>query len=144
MRGDDNMYESTIKDIVKEFHDSVNHKYPQYADYTETSFGIIEEMLAVDYSGYSSDAKRIRCFKSYLRDLISNSFFNGGVKNYLKLIVEFFQIEEIKDFFKHSLNTEYQNYLRSIDVLKSNIIYWQGFEGHEEKKLVQLLNSIPE
>ena len=133
-----------IKEAVEEYRDHVDQKYPQYAEYTETNFGIIEEMITADYSGYPSDAKRIRCFMNLLRDLISNSFFNGGVKNYLKLIVEFFQLEEIKDHYKQCFNTEYQNYLRIVDKLKSNIIYWQGFEGHEEKKLIQLLHSIPE
>lgn len=63
-----------IKEIVEDYRDHVNHKYPQYADYTETNFGIIEEMLTVDYSGYPSDAKRIRCFKNYLSNLTINSF----------------------------------------------------------------------
>ena len=138
------MLNSRINEIAEEYRDHINNEFPQFADYTETNFEIVEEMLAVDYSGYPSDAKRIRCFRNRLRDLISNSFFNGGVKNYLKLIVEFFQLEEIKDYYKQCFNTEYENYLRIVDKLKSNIIYWQGFEGHEEKKLIQLLNSISE
>ena len=138
------MLDSRINEIIKDYRDHVDQKYPQYAEYTETSFGIIEKMLSEDYSDYPSDAKRIRCFMGYLRDLISNSFFNGGIKNYLRIIVEFFQLEEIKAFFIQVLNTEYQNYLMTVDVLKSRIIYWQGFEGHKEKKLIQLLNSIPE
>lgn len=136
------MTKSNIKALLEEYINTVDEKYPSYSDYTRKNYEIIEEMLFLDYDCFSSDTKKLRCIKSYLKDLVENSFMNNGVKNYLKIIVGFFYLQEIKDYFLSILNSEFGNYTQTLDRLKSNINYWQGCEGREVEKLNKLLELI--
>ena len=64
------------------------------------------------------------------------------VKNYLKMIIGFFDLPEVKDFFT-SAKIDTEKLYNIIDCIESRIIYWQGFEGvAPEKHLKHLLELL--
>lgn len=116
--------------------------YPKYSDLTNLIFEYIEEMLLEDYDSLSSDKKRLRVLKSYLYDIVKKAFEENGHKYYLRRIMDVICDDNISKYICKNLNSEKEVFLDMMNGLKKSIIYWQGCEGVEDKKMQQLLNWV--
>lgn len=116
--------------------------YPKYSDLTDVIFEYIKDMLLEDYNSLSSDKKRLRLLKSYLYDIVKKAFEENGHKYYIRRIVDVICDDNISNYICQNLNSEKERFLDMMDGLKKSIIYWQGYEGVEEKKMQQLLNWV--
>ena len=131
-----------MQKIIENYIDSINQKYPQYSECTAHCYELITELLTCDYSDFPSEKKSMRYVKSVLKGIITYVFTNVGVKNYLKMIIGFFDLPEVKDFFT-SAKIDTEKLYNIIDCIESRIIYWQGFEGvAPEKHLKHLLEPL--
>ena len=131
-----------MQKIIENYIDSINQKYPQYSECTAHCYELITELLTCDYSDFPSEKKSMRYVKSVLKGIITYVFTNVGVKNYLKMIIGFFDLPEVKDFFT-SAKIDTEKLYNIIDCIESRIIYWQGFEGvAPEKHLKHLLELL--
>lgn len=131
-----------IFEYVEQYRASMNMEYPQYCEITNDIFDVIIEMLSVDYLSLSSDKKKLRMVNNYLRDVFEKSFCGNGHKNYLRSILDVFMNSQISAYICAFLKTESENFLSIIRQIKYQLIYWQGFEGHEDKKLNNILDCI--
>ena len=131
-----------MQEIIEKYLDRLNKQYPKYSDYTAHCSGLFTELLNCDYNDFPSANKSMRYVKSILEELITYTFINVGVKNYLKMIMEFFDLPEVKDFFS-SAKIDTNELYKIIECVKSRIIYWQGFENSPpEKHLKHILKPL--
>lgn len=131
-----------LKTVLKEYEENIKNQYPKYDEITNEIFEKIQNMLFEDYDSFASDNKKLNYMKSYLADIIETAFVDKGHKSYLKSIVEIFYCDEINKYICKVLNTKSKNFLETLKCLKYRVIYWQGYEGMENEKLVQLLACI--
>ena len=88
-----------MQEIIEKYLDRLNKQYPKYSDYTAHCSGLFTELLNRDYNDFPSANKSMRYVKSILEELITYTFINVGVKNYLKMIMEFLIYRKLKISF---------------------------------------------
>ena len=131
-----------MKEIIEKYIERINHKYPKYSDYTAHCSELFTELLTCDYNDFSSVNKSLQYVKALLEELITYAFTNVGVKNYLKMIMEIFDLLEVKKFFS-SAKIDTNELYSIIDCIKNRITYWQGYENSPpEKHLTYLLKPL--
>lgn len=131
-----------MQNIIQDYTESINLQYPKYNECTAHCTELFTELFIYDYNDFPSEKKSMRYVKSVLKGIITYVFTNVGVKNYLKMIIGFFDLPEVKDFFT-SAKIDTEELYNIIDCIESRIIYWQGFEGvAPEKHLKHLLELL--
>lgn len=131
-----------LNTILNEHEQRIKDLFPKYGKLTDNIFEKIQEILSEDYDFINSDKKRLRTVKAYLYGIIQIAYKENGHKNYLKEVVKIFYDDAINKYLCKILNTERATYLNIIQGLKYSIIYWQGYEGNEDKKLYELLEWL--
>ena len=131
-----------MEKIIEKYIESIDQLYPQYGECTAHCAELYAELFACDYNDFASENKSLRYVKSILNDLITYASTNAGVKNYLKLIIGFFDLPEVKSFFS-SAKIDTEELYGIIECINKRIIYWQGYENSPpEKHLNHLLKPL--
>lgn len=131
-----------MKKTIEKYTEDINSQYPQYSEYTSYCAEQLTDLLICDYNSFPSENKSTRYVKSVLKEIITYAFMNVGIKNYLKLIIKFFDISEVKTFFSEAKIDTNQLY-KTVDNIKNRINYWQGFENSSpETHLNYLLEPL--
>jgi hypothetical protein len=131
-----------MEKIIENYIESIDRKYPQYSECTAYCAELYAELFVCDYNDFASESKSLRYVKSILNDLITYAYTNAGVKNYLKMIIGFFDLAEVRAFFS-SAKIDTEELYSIIDCIESRIIYWQGYENSPpEKHLNHLLKPL--
>ncbi|MBQ8000221.1 MAG: hypothetical protein IJ298_03280 [Ruminococcus sp.] len=131
-----------IFEVIESYRIDTIAKFPKHQELTGEVFDVIKEMVSVEYELLLSDKKKLYKVKEYFRDVFERAFEDEGHKSYMKQILSVFINKDISAYFVSVLKSESQGYLKALGRLAAELNYWQGCEGHMDRKLRKILDCI--
>lgn len=102
----------------------------------------MNSLLLADASDFDSDAQRLRAAFNRLSDLLSLVYSAKPTKHACKALLSFLCTEDAKREMHRQFPSKIDVWDAKLKRLMSYIDHWQGFEGHEDLKLHQLLDCL--